>query len=570
GHPLRSLQLNNHKPLQLRTRIMSTQGPRADAPAKQGSHPGKLKANSLGLWDVVFMAVATSAPITVMSGNVPFAVGYGVGTGTPATYIWATVILTVFAVAYVSMARYVTSTAAFYGFISRGLGRVLGLGTGFMVTFSYIVFEASIIGIFAYFGHLAFLDQLGLDVHWVVFAVVGLLLIGFLTYFEISLAAKILTLLLATEIGILAIMAFGVLFNGGGPDGLMPETLNPINVFLPNGLQVAAPGLAMFIAFWSWTGFESTVMYGEESKNPKKIVPIATLIAVTGVGIFYTFVSWMSVAGNGAEQAIALAQSASPLDMFFHPTDVFVGHGWVLVMEWLMMTGSFACAMAFHNAASRYMYSLGREGILPGVLGRTHPKHGSPHIASFLQTGIAILWILGFWFFNKDPYLDVFVLLAVLGTFTLLIVQTITMAAVFNYFRHHHPEENVWRTKVAPVVGGVGMLGVVILMCMNLDTAAGPAASSLLFKLIPYIAGGLFIAGAGLALYLRKTNPLKYETIGYVVLAEDGHGPVLDEEDPEPMRPIDLERIRELERKNPLGELELSDEDELALERERP
>lgn len=552
---------------------MSRQDTAGSAASKQGSQPGKLKANTLGLWDVVFMAVATSAPITVMSGNVPFSVGYGVGTGTPATYIWATVILTVFAVAYVSMARYVTSTAAFYGFISRGLGRVLGLGTGFMVTFSYIVFEASIIGIFSYFGHLAFQDQLGMDVHWVVFAVVGLLLIGFLTYFEISLAAKILTLLLATEIGILAIMAFGVLFHGGGPDGLMPETLNPVNIFLPNGLQVAAPGLAMFIAFWSWTGFESTVMYGEESKNPKKIVPIATLIAVTGVGIFYTFVSWMSVAGNGAEQAIALAQSANPLDMFFHPTNVFVGHGWVLVMEWLMMTGSFACAMAFHNAAARYMYSLGREGILPSVLGKTHAKHGSPHVASFLQTGIAILWILGFWFFNKDPYLDVFVLLAVLGTFTLLIVQTVTMGAVFNYFRHHHPGENVWRTKVAPIVGGVGMLGVVILMCMNLDTAAGPAASSLLFKLIPYIAAGLFIAGAGLALYLRKTDPLRYETIGYVVLAEDGHGPVLDEEDPEPLRPIDLETIRELERQH-VKELGLDDELELErkleLEKEQP
>lgn len=544
--------------------------------SKPRSQPGSLKPNSLGLWDVVFMAVATSAPITVMSGNVPFAVGYGVGTGTPATYIWATVILSIFAIAYVTMARYVTSTAAFYGFISRGLGRVVGLGTGYMVTFGYMVFEASIIGIFSYFGHLAFLDQLGVDISWVVFAVAGLLLIGILTYFEISLAAKILAVLLATEIAILAIMAFGVLFHGGGPDGLMPETLNPINAFKPNGLQVAATGLAMFIAFWSWTGFESTVMYGEESKNPKKIIPIATMIAVTGVGVFYTFVSWMSVAGNGAAGSIALAQSANPLDMFFHPTEVFVGHGWVLVMEWLMMSGSFACAMAFHNAASRYLYSLGREGILPGALGKTHKKHGSPYIASYIQTGAAILWILGFWFFHKDPYLDVFVLLAVLGTFSLLIVQTITMAAVFNYFRKHHPEEKVWRTKVAPILGGVGMLGVVIMMSLNLDTAAGPAASSLLFKLIPYIAAALFIAGAGQALYLRKTNPLKYETIGHAVVALDDRIDLDLEAEAEAEAELelkhDLEDQRELEKAS--GELELEDELELEkileLEKEQP
>lgn len=86
------------------------------------------------------------------------------GTGAPATYIWATLILTIFSVGYVAMARYVTSTGAFYGFISRGLGRVVGLGAGYMVTFSYSVFEASIAGIFSYFAHNTLQEQLGVDV----------------------------------------------------------------------------------------------------------------------------------------------------------------------------------------------------------------------------------------------------------------------------------------------------------------------------------------------------------------------------------------------------------------------
>jgi len=349
-----------------------------------------------------------------------------------------------------------------------------------------------------------------------------------LAYFDVSLAAKVLSVFLITEIAILAVMAFAILGHGGGPDGLMVSSLNPARAFSGNGLAVAAPGLAMFIAFWSWTGFESTAMYGEESRNPRKIIPIATLIAVTGVGLFYIFVSWMSVAGNGAEGSISRAQSSNPLDMFFHPTEVFVGHWAVLVFQWLMMSGSFACGLAFHNCASRYMYALGREGLLPRPLGRTQPRHGSPHVASFVQAGIATCWILGFWAFGKDPYLDVFVLLAIVGTFCLLIVQTITMAAVFTYFRRHHPQENVWRTKVAPVVGGLGMLGVVVLMVQNLSTAAGPAASSLLFRLIPWIAAGLFLTGAGLALYLRRRDPAKYAIIGRVVLASDGHGPAYD------------------------------------------
>ncbi len=47
------------------------------------------------------------------------------------------------------------------------------------------------------------------------------------------------------------------------------------------------------------------------------------------------------------------------------------------------------------------------------------------------------------------------------------------------------------------------------------------AAPSLLFKLIPYIAAALFITGASQALYLRKTSPLKYATIGHVVVPLD-------------------------------------------------
>jgi len=521
-----------------------------DLAVRSHETPGALRKNALGLWDVVFMAVATSAPITAMSGNLPFGVGYGVGTGAPATYIWATVILTIFSVGYVAMARYVTSTGAFYGFISRGLGRVPGLGAGYMVTFSYSVFEASIVGIFAYFASNTFAAQLGVTLPWVPLALVCIVAIAVLSYFEISLAAKVLTVLLMTEIAILAVMAIAVLGHGGGPDGLMPQTLNPLGAFRPNGLQTASVGLAMFIAFWSWTGFESTVMYGEESRNPKKIIPIATLIAVTGVGLFYIFVSWMTIAGNGAAKALENSQGTNPLALFFDPTEAFVGHWAVLVMQWLMMSGSFACAMAFHNAASRYMYALGREGLLPRQLGRTHAKHGSPYVASLVQSVIATIWVLGFAAFHKDPYTDLFVLLAVVGTFSLLIVQTITMGAVFRYFLHHHPHENVWRTRVAPTIGALGMGTVVVLMILNLQTAAGPAASSLLFKLIPYISAGLFCFGAGQALYLRRTDPIKYDTIGHVVLADDGHAPVLIEDD-ESLPAMELEDVIDLEGLSP-------------------
>ena len=46
----------------------------------------RLRANSVGVVGVVFMAIATAAPITAMTGNVPVAAGFGNGIGAPAGY----------------------------------------------------------------------------------------------------------------------------------------------------------------------------------------------------------------------------------------------------------------------------------------------------------------------------------------------------------------------------------------------------------------------------------------------------------------------------------------------------
>ena len=90
----------------------------------------RLKPNSVGLIAVVFMAIATAAPITAMTGNVPVAVGFGNGTGAPAGYLVATVVLTLFSVGYIAMSRYITAAGAFYGYISHGLGQVVGMASG--------------------------------------------------------------------------------------------------------------------------------------------------------------------------------------------------------------------------------------------------------------------------------------------------------------------------------------------------------------------------------------------------------------------------------------------------------
>ncbi|MFE5287502.1 APC family permease [Nocardia sp. NPDC056611] len=479
----------------------------------------RLKPNVVGLLGVVFMAVATAAPITAMTGNVPFMMSSGSGIGTPAAFLIAMAVLAVFTVGFTTMAKHITATGAFYGFISFGLGRGAGLAAGLLAAFAYMVFEPSLIGIFSSFAHNTVLDQLGKDVPWWVFAILMLAINAVGTWFGVALAERLLVVLLATEVTVLFIMAVSVLLHGGGPDGLSLAPINPANAF-----HGPSAGLGLFFAFWSWVGFESTAMYGEESKDPKRIIPRATMIAVLGVGVFYLFVSWMAISGSGGDKAMELAASGNPMNVFFGPTERYVGHWAVEVMQWLMVTGSLACGMAFHNCAARYLFALGREGVVPVLqrtIGTAHPGHGSPHIAGLAQTAVAALLVLAFGLAGKDPYAGLYTLLAVLGTMAILIVQATCSFAVIAYFRANHPESRHWfRTLVAPLIGGVAMLGVVLLLVLNMDTAAGTEAGSVILKATPYLVAAVALAGLGYAAHLRRTDPARYALLGRTVLEE--------------------------------------------------
>ena len=487
-----------------------------------GPSHGRLKPGAIGLAGVVFMVVAFSAPTTAMTGNLPVAVGFGNGIGAPAGFIIATVVLTIFSVGFVALARHITAAGAFYTFVSRGWSKIPGLAAGVMSMGTYMIMEAGLVGIFSIFAKQAFSEQLGIDLGWPVFAAVAVIAIGALSHFDISVAAKVLGLVLVGEIGVLLVTALSVLFQGGGPDGIIWESVNPASAFSANGVEGGVIGLGLLMAFWSWVGFESTAIYGEESKDPKRIVPQATLIAVVGIGVFYAFISWMTVSGNGADRSVELGQT-NPFELLYSPTREFVGEWAVVAFEWLVVFGSFACALAIHNSAARYLFAFGRDRLLWHKLGEAHPQHASPWVASAAQSLLTLGLLIGCLVTDADPYLDLFVLVAIQATLCLLIVQTMCSFSTIYYFhvKKEHPETaNWWRTMTAPIVGGAGMVFVTYLMLSNMKAAAGAASDTLWFKLIPYIVVLLLVGSMLVAAYWRQRRPDHYAKIGSTVFDE--------------------------------------------------
>src|SRR4051794_29188028 len=147
----------------------------------------RLKPNAVGLMGVIFVAVTGAAPISAMLFNVPFATAFGTGLYTPAAFLFATVILTIFSISYVAMARKIRAAGGFYSFISHGLGREFGMAAGITGALAYSLFEVSLLGGFAYFANTNFHDWFGWNIPWPIFAFAAAALISVFCFYDVEL-----------------------------------------------------------------------------------------------------------------------------------------------------------------------------------------------------------------------------------------------------------------------------------------------------------------------------------------------------------------------------------------------
>ena len=485
----------------------------------------KLQSKAVGLIGVLFLAVTGAAPMSAMLGNVPFAAGYGIGSYAPAAFLLATIVLTIFSIGYAAMASRVSSVGGFYSFISQGLGREIGMSAGITSLACYSLFEASLTGLFAFFGNKWLSDHFGINVPWLGLALLMLAVIAVLAYRDVKLSVKILGVALVAEVAILVIFVLGVLFASSGTNFNL-EALNVFNVYTPLPAQtvgtVAIPAgaaaVGIFMAFWSWVGFEMAPNYAEESRDPKRIVPQSILISVIGLGIFYVIVSWCAVSAYPTEADMAAKAFSDGVNFFLTPIQQFVGTWAYELMFLLILTSSFACGMAFHNTASRYMYSLGREGVLPRAVAETHDHHKSPHKASAVQSVLAAVWVIlyGLGYGFDDPsgqaWLGVYTLFAVLGTGLLLVLQAIVSVAIILWFKKNGGG-NMFTTMIAPAISFVVQIWLVWTLIANLATLGGTNGFA---QSLPFVGLAIIVVGLIWGFVLKSSNPAAYRNIGHM------------------------------------------------------
>jgi len=526
----------------------------------------ELARNALGLPQVLFCIVTGSAPLAAMMFNDPLGIR-GVGIAIPAAFWLSTVAFAFFSVAYVEMARRVTTAGGMYSYMSYGFGRVIGLASAVSLLAAYALFVPGINGITTYFAQVNILHLSGgFDMDWRIYAFCLIFIMFVISYFRVESVARILGYCLIGELIVLFIFSFAVVVKGGGPDGFVWQALNPASLFnggagiegantVFHGVGGAAAGVGFFAAFWSWVGFETAPNYAEEARNPKKMMAYAIYIACIGLGVVYTFWSWMLVSAYGSSKNQALWAVAAQLgidsdngpaksgipggdfsSVFYPVTSKFAGVGVENLFRVLIITGSFACCLAFWNTTCRYIFAMGREGILPRVFGRTHAKHKSPFVAALavlvFTCGVTAMFALGGAGTGFQdalgittssalvPLYEIATWLPFQGNTLLFPIMALVDLAIIVYFWRDARDGFHWfKTLVAPIVGAGAISFAVYLMQKNrafLTTGVYEGWT----KAVPFYALGIFLGGCAIALIYRWKAKDRYEAGGRFVHEE--------------------------------------------------
>jgi amino acid transporter len=172
--------------------------------------------------------------------------------------------------------------------------------------------------------------------------------------------------------GILIVILVSTLFLTGGGAGAGSAAANvPVSSGEEVGWVAIFQGAAL--AFYAFIGFEDVVNVSEEVKEPERNVPRAILLALGIAGVVYILVSWLA---THVLSPAELAASNAPLLDVVHRAQPNFPRG---VFTFIALFAVLNTVLLNFVTASRLLFGMAREGLLPAWLGKLHSKRATPY-----------------------------------------------------------------------------------------------------------------------------------------------------------------------------------------------
>jgi len=182
--------------------------------------------------------------------------------------------------------------------------------------------------------------------------------------------------------GLLIVILVSTLFLFGGGEVTAASIPNVPTVGATAVLQGAA------LAFYAFIGFEDIVNVAEEVENPERNVPRAILLSLSIAGVIYIVISWLATQVLTPAQ---LADSTAPLLDVVRRTQPNFPQ---VIFSLIALFAVLNTALLNFVTASRLLYGMSREGLLPAWLGKLHPQRATPYRTLLVILPIAIFLAL--------------------------------------------------------------------------------------------------------------------------------------------------------------------------------
>ena len=414
-----------------------------------------LKPDSLGLVSVTMQAITHIAPAIAALFFTQFLVTLS-GQVAPLAYFLGVVLVLMLGNTLIQFSRQLPSAGGYYTYVSRSLGARAGFLTSWMFILYSPMAGGVVCGFFGFIAAGELKASYGWDVPWLWWAtvIVGASLVAFLQYRGIELSARTLLITGGAEIVIVLALALSG-FANPGPGGISVSVFNPSNIGVGTAFGLSGFTLAIILAVQGLTGWEAAAPLAEETRDPKRNVPLSVILSILILGVFLVITYWGIITGFGVDNIKGIISSPD-LPGLALARRLWGGGWWFILIAF--MSSTLAVTLATANVSTRMWYSMGRNGSFPRFFAKVHPGHKTPTNAIYAQLtlSLGVGLIAGRIWGSDVAFFLLTGLVLVLGVAFVYLMANVGVIAY--YWRERRAEFSwIWHA-ILPVVSGLVLI----------------------------------------------------------------------------------------------------------------